>query len=218
MQQIDVPVFGTRLTLGLAEVKLRQHGLLNDAQLHTITPDDVLELGPFTVEFFHVCHSIPDSVGVAVTTPVGSVVHSSDYKFDQHPVDGRLTDFAKLQALGERGVLLLLSDSTNAEVEGFTPSERELEDSLDRIFAHCRRPHLRRHLRLQHLPRRSGVSRWRVAHGRRLGLVGRSMRDNARMATRLDYLDVEPGELLTYRADGTAARQRGGDRLHRHPG
>ena len=197
LQQIDVPVYGTRLTLGLAEVKLRQHGLLNEAQLYTITSDDVLELGPFTVEFFHVCHSIPDSVGVAVTTPVGLVVHSSDYKFDQHPADGRLTDFAKLQELGERGVLLLLSDSTNAEVDGFTPSERELEDSLDgifrtaegRIFIATFASNITRVGQILVLARR---------HGRRLGLVGRSMRDNARMAARLDYLDVEPGELLTY--------------------
>lgn len=197
LQQIDVPVYGTRLTLGLAEVKLRQHGLLSDAQLYTITSNDVLELGPFTVEFFHVCHSIPDSVGVAVTTPAGLVVHSSDYKFDQHPADGRLTDFAKLQELGERGVLLLLSDSTNAEVEGFTPSERELEDSFDRIFRTAQgrifiatfASNISRVGQILALARR---------HGRKLGLVGRSMRDNARMAARLDYLDVEPGELLTY--------------------
>ena len=197
LQQIDVPVYGTRLTLGLAEVKLRQHGLLSDAQLYTITSNDVLELGPFTVEFFHVCHSIPDSVGVAVTTPAGLVVHSSDYKFDQHPADGRLTDFAKLQELGERGVLLLLSDSTNAEVEGFTPSERDLEDSFDRIFRTAQgrifiatfASNISRVGQILALARR---------HGRQLGLVGRSMRDNARMAARLDYLDVEPGELLTY--------------------
>lgn len=197
LQQIDVPVFGTRLTLGLAEVKLRQHGLLSDAQLFTITSDDVLELGPFKVEFFHVCHSIPDSVGVAVTTPVGIVVHSSDYKFDQHPADGRLTDFAKLQALGERGVLLLLSDSTNAEVEGFTPSERDLEDSFDRIF---RTAEGRIFIATfaSNISRVGQVLALARRHGRRLGLVGRSMRDNARMAARLNYLDVEPGELLTY--------------------
>ena len=100
LDQLDVPVFGTPLTLGLSEVKLRQRGLLNDAQLYPITPDTVLELGPFTVEFFHVSHSIPDTVGVAVTTPVGTVVYSSDYKFDKYPADGRQTDLAQATSPG----------------------------------------------------------------------------------------------------------------------
>lgn len=196
LEQLDVPVFGARLTIGLAEVKLRQHGLLSNAQLHTVATDDVLQLGPFTVEFFHVCHSIPDTLGVAVTTPVGLVIHTSDYKFDEYPADGRLTDFGRLQELGERGVLLLLSDSTNAEVAGFTPSERDLEESFDQIFRSATgrifiatfASNISRVGQILELARR---------HGRRLGLVGRSMRENARMAARLEYLDVEAGELLT---------------------
>jgi ribonuclease J len=197
LQQLDVPVYATRLTRGLAEVRLRQRGLLSKAQLVTIAPDDVLHLGPFTVEFFHVCHSIPDTVGVAVTTPLGLVVYSSDYKFDQHPVDGRLTDYARLQALGDRGVLLLLSDSTNAEVAGFTPSEQEIEATFESIFAQAEgriflatfASNISRVQQVLNLARR---------FGRRLGLVGRSMRDNVRMAASLGYLDLEPGELLTY--------------------
>ncbi|MCS6844774.1 MAG: ribonuclease J [Caldilineales bacterium] len=193
---VDAPVYATRLTRGLAEVKLRQRGLLGQARFHTITADDVLQLGPFTVEFFHVCHSIPDTVGVAVTTPVGLVVHTSDYKFDQHPVDGRLTDYAKLQALGERGVLVLLSDSTNAEVAGFTPSEREIEATFERIFSEAPgrifvatfASNISRVMQVLRLARR---------FGRRLGLVGRSMRDNVRMAASLGYLDLAPGELLS---------------------
>lgn len=197
LDQLDVPVYAMRLTRGLAEVKLRQRGLLPQARLHTIDPDDVLRLGPFTVEFFHVCHSIPDTVGVAVTTPAGTVVYSSDYKFDQQPVDGRLTDYAKLQMLGERGVLLLLSDSTNAEVDGFTPSEKEIEATFERIFASAPG-------RIIIATFASNISRVQQVLGlarrfdRRLGLVGRSMRDNARMAIGLGYLDVEPSDLLTY--------------------
>ncbi len=197
LDQVNAPVYATRLTCGLAEVKLRQRGLRDDAKLNTITSDDVLELGPFTVEFFHVCHSIPDTVGVAITTPVGLVVLSSDYKFDQHPADGRLTDLAKLQSLGERGVLLLLSDSTNAEVAGFTPSEKELEDSFERIFSTAQD-------RIFIATFASNISRVQqiltVArrHGRRLGLVGRSMRENARMSIKLGYLDAEPDDLLSY--------------------
>ena len=111
-------------------------GLLADSELHTITADDVLDLGCFTVEFFHVCHSIPDAVGIVVHTPRGTVVHATDYKFDQHPVDGKLTDVDKLRALGDRGVLLLLSDSTNADTDGFTPSEqRDQRGTLERIMA-----------------------------------------------------------------------------------
>jgi ribonuclease J len=197
LEQIDVPVYATRLTRGLAEVKLRQRGLLDRAQLFTITPEDELELGPFTVEFFHVCHSIPDTVGVAVTTPVGLVVHSSDYKFDPHPVDGRLTDFAKLQSLGERGVFLLLSDSTNAEVAGFTPSERDLESSFEDIFSTAQ-GRIFIATFASNISRVHQVAQLARRHGRRLGLIGRSMRENARMAASLGYLDVDAGELLSY--------------------
>ncbi|MEA3337436.1 MAG: ribonuclease J [Chloroflexota bacterium] len=197
LQQIDAPVYGTQLTMGLAEVKLRQRGYRDDADLNVITPDDILELGPFKVEFFHVCHSIPDTVGVAVTTPAGLVIHGSDYKFDQHPVDGRLTDFAKLQALGDRGVLLLLSDSTNAEVEGFTPPEKELDDTFDRIFRSAEERIFIATF-ASNISRVSQVLKLAQKHGRRLGLVGRSMRDNARMAIRLGYIDVDPTELLSY--------------------
>ncbi|MCH5372410.1 MAG: ribonuclease J, partial [Planctomycetes bacterium] len=108
LKYLDVPVYATALTRGLAEVKLREAGLLADSELHTISSDSVLEFGHFTVEFFHVCHSIPDAVGVAVSTPLGLVVHASDYKFDQHPVDGKLTEVERLRELGDRGVLLLL--------------------------------------------------------------------------------------------------------------
>lgn len=197
LEELNVPVYGTRLTCGLAEVKLRQRGWREEIDLRVITPKDVLHLGPFTVEFFHVCHSIPDAVGVAVTTPVGLVVHSADYKFDQHPVDGHLTDFAKLQAMGDRGVLLLLSDSTNADQEGFTPSEKELETTFERIFSQANG-------RIFIATFASNISRVQqildlARHfGRRLGLVGRSMRENARMAISLGYLDARPGELLSY--------------------
>jgi len=196
LKYLDVPVYATRLTRGLAEVKLREAGLLADAELHTITPDDVLHFGPFQVEFFHVCHSIPDAVGVAVTTPIGVVVYASDYKFDQHPVDGRLTDVAKLQALGDRGVLLLLSDSTNADTEGFTPSEQRVSEVLDEIVGQATgrvviatfASNISRIQQVIHAARR---------HGRRVGVVGRSMVNNVRMAIQMGYLDIAPEDLLT---------------------
>ena len=105
LSQVKAPVYGTKLTLGLAEVKLREHHLAEQVELHTIKPRDVLEIGAFSIEFFHVCHSIPDTVGLAITTPAGLVVHSGDFKFDPHPVDGQLTDFAKLQELGDLSLI-----------------------------------------------------------------------------------------------------------------
>lgn len=197
LEQIDAPVYGARLTLGLAEVKLRQRGLLDETTLHPVSADDVLTLGPFTVEFFHVCHSIPDTLGVAVTTPAGLVVHTSDYKFDQRPSDGRLTDLARLQALGDRGVLLLLSDSTNAEVEGFTPSEQELEQSLEQIIA-AAPGRVVLSTFASNISRLNQALRLAQRHGRRVGLVGRSVRDNARMAAKLGYLDQDPATMLNY--------------------
>jgi ribonuclease J len=196
LKYLDVPVYATRLTRGLAEVKLREAGLLAEAELHTITPDDVLQLGCFKVEFFHVCHSIPDAVGVAVTTPVGLVIHASDYKFDQHPVDGRLTDVDKLRSLGDRGVLLLLSDSTNADTEGFTPSEQRITETLDgimgaapgRVIVATFASNISRVQQVIQVARR---------HGRRIGVVGRSMVSNVRMAIDLGYLDITHEELLS---------------------
>jgi len=196
LSDVNAPVYGTRLTLGLAEVKLREHHLLDQVELHTIKPRDVLPLGPFSVEFFHVCHSIPDTVGLAITTPVGLVVHSGDFKFDPHPVDGQLTDYAKLQELGNRGVLLLLSDSTNTEAPGSTPSEREIGETFEEVFGEAQG-------RVIVATFASNISRVQQViiaarrHGRRVGFVGSSMVKNSRMASRLGYLDIDPQELLT---------------------
>jgi ribonuclease J len=184
------------LTRGLAEVKLKEAGLLTEAELHTVCEEDVLRLGHFTVEFFHVCHSIPDAVGLAITTPVGLVVFATDYKFDQHPVDGKLTDVAKLQALGDRGVLLLLSDSTNADTPGFTPSEQRISETLDEII---RRAPGRVIVSTfaSNISRIQQVTTLARHHGRRVGVIGRTMVNNVRMAINLGYLDVTHEELLS---------------------
>ncbi len=174
LQKVQAPIFSTRLTQGLIEVRLKEHHLLAGADLRTISPQDVLDLGPFKVEFFRVCHSIPDGIGLGITTPVGLIVHTGDFKFDQTPVDGRLTDFAKLAELGGRGVHVLLSDSTNAENDGQTPSEQVIGETLDRIFSSATG-------RIIVATFASNISRvqlvWEMArkHGRRLGIVGRSM-------------------------------------------
>lgn len=195
LPDLPVPVFATPLTRGLVEVKLKEHRVAN-ADLRTVTPSDVLNLGPFTVEFFHVCHSIPDSVGVAVTTTVGTVVLTSDYKFDSHPIDHKLTDFAKLTELGNRGVLLLMGDSTNAESEGFTPSERDVGLVFDRLVGEAPG-------RVIVATFASNISRIQqvieTAHrfNRRVGFVGRSMLSNVKMAAQLGYISTPPDEWLS---------------------
>jgi ribonuclease J len=196
LRYLDIPVYATALTRGLAEVKLREAGLLADCELHTITPDDVVQFGSFTVEFFHVCHSIPDAVGIAVTTPVGLVIHASDYKFDLHPLDGKLTDTEKLRSLGDRGVLLLLSDSTNSETEGFTPSEQHLEEALEQIMLHARGRVIVATF-ASNISRIQQVVQVARRHGRRAGVIGRSMVNNVRMAIGLGYLDLTSDEMLS---------------------
>ncbi len=196
LPQVNAPIYATRLTRGLIEVKLKEHKLLKAASLHTIQPGDVLNLGPFRVEFFRVCHSIPDGVGLAVETPVGLVVHSGDFKFDHSPVDGRLTDFAKLAELGGRGVMVLLSDSTNAETPGYTHSEQEIGETFDRIFTKAQGRVIVATF-ASNISRIQQVIETAERHNRRVGVVGRSMVNNVKMAIELGYLHVSPDMLLT---------------------
>lgn len=195
LSQIKVPVYATRLTQGLIEVKLRE-SRVSDVEQHIIRPGDVLTLGPFNIEFFHVSHSIPDGVGLAIQTEVGLVMHSGDFKFDHSPVDGQPTDFAKLAELGKRGVLLLLSDSTNAETPGYTPSETKLARIFESVFSRARG-------RIIVATFASNISRIQQVistaqqYGRYVAVAGRSMSNNVRMAMDLGYLQVPDGLLLS---------------------
>jgi ribonuclease J len=194
LSRVKAPVYATRLTRGLIEVKLRE-ARIHDADLHTIGPSDVLPAPPFRIEFFHVSHSIPDGVGLGIRTPVGTIVHSGDFKFDYSPVDGHRTDFAKLAELGGRGVLLLLSDSTNSETEGYTPSEQVISETLDRVFAKAKG-------RVIVATFASNISRVQQVidtaerHGRQVAVVGRSMANNVRIARELGYLDARDDILI----------------------
>src|SRR4051812_11972343 len=195
-QGLQGPVFATALTRGLLEVKLREHKLLTETDLQTITEDSRLELGPFTVEFFHTCHSFPDSVGVCISTPAGRVIHTSDYRFDPTPVDDKPTETAKLRHWGDEGVLLLLADSTNVEREGTTPSERTVETMLDRAFANAKGRVLLATF-ASNLGRVQQIINVARKHGRRVGVVGRSMISNVKIAIQLGYLNITQEELLT---------------------
>ena len=128
------PVYATPLTRGLIEVKLARNGLASKADLHTIQAGETFRIGPFQIETFHVCHSIPDAIGLGITTPAGLIIHTGDYKFDQTPVDNWPTDFSKLAEFSSRGVDVLLANSTNAERPGWTPSERVVGPALDEVF------------------------------------------------------------------------------------
>ncbi len=132
VRELSIPIYGTALTLALIKEKLREHNLLDRADLIQIVPRQVIEIGPFAFEFIRVCHSIPDGVGLAIRTPVGVLIHSGDFKIDNTPVDGKRFDIARLGSYGEEGVLALFSDSTNAEREGYTVSEKEVGDNASR--------------------------------------------------------------------------------------
>ncbi len=192
------PVYATRLTRGLIEVRLKEHGLLDSAELVTVTTDDVIELGPFRVEPFRVSHSIPDAVGLAIDTPLGLVVHTGEYKFDLTPVDSHVTDIHKLAEFGRCGALVLLSDSTNAERAGHTPSEATVRDALQRVFERAQG-------RIIIATFASNISRVQEiinaarSFDRKVGMVGRSMENNTAMARKLGYLRADDGRILGVR-------------------
>ena len=194
LDDIPAPIYATKLTRGLLEVKLSRGGMLKQAKMNTVRAGDTLELGPFKVEFFHVCHSIPDCVGLGITTPAGLIVHTGDYKFDHTPVDGWPTDFGKLGELGGRGVLALLADSTNADEPGWTPSEAVIDPAFDAVFREAKGRILVGTF-ASLISRMQQVAQAADRHGRKMTFVGTSMQENAKMARKLGYLDV-PDELL----------------------
>ena len=194
LDDIQAPIYATRLTRGLLEVKLNRGPALRDQKLNTIQAGERLQIGPFDVEFFHVCHSIPDGVGLGITTPAGLVVHSGDFKFDHTPVDGRPTDFAKLAELGGRGVLALFSDSTNADKPGWTPSETVIDSAFDAVF-HEASGRILIGTFASLISRMAQAARAAERHGRVMAFVGTSMIENAKMARSLGYLDV-PDDLI----------------------
>lgn len=189
LRSLDVPVFGTGLTLGFVANKLDEHGLLEQARLHEIQSGGKLNLGEFSLEFVRVSHSIPDTVGLIIRTPVGTVFHSSDFKFDQTPIDGQLTDVGRLARLGEEGVVLALCDVTNVEKSGFARSESEVGETLDRVFAQSPGRVIIAAF-ASNIHRVQQVYDVAARHGRRVAVIGRSLQENCRIAEELGYLNV----------------------------
>ena len=192
LRQLPVPVFGTRLTLGLLGNKLREHGLDRSTDLREIRAAQPWEVGPFKLEGISVTHSLMDCVALAVDTPVGTIIHTGDFKIDNTPVNGELFDFQRFAAYGERGVLLLLSDSTNVEREGYTPSEREVGRNLEEIFRNSR-GRLFVATFSSNIPRIQQVVELSERIGRTTVLSGRSMIHNAQIASDLGYLHLPDG-------------------------
>jgi ribonuclease J len=189
LDQVRAPIYATPLTRGLIEGKLARNNSLNKASLKTVQAGQQTVVGPFTIEYFHVCHSIPDAVGLGITTPAGLVVHMSDFKFDHTPVDGWPTDYAKLAEFSERGVDLLLSDSTNAERPGWTPSERVIGPAFDQVFSTAKgRVLVATFASL--ISRVQQVADAAIKQGRKLAFVGPSMVDNVKIARKLGYLEI----------------------------
>lgn len=189
------PVYATKLTRGLIEVKLKEHRLHNSVTINTITDEDHLNIGPFGVEFFHVNHSIPDAVGVILRTPAGIVVHTGDYKIDHTPTDGKPADLGKLARVGQEGVLVLMGDSTRAESPGHTPSERSLNDTFDKLFANAPgRVIVATFASL--ISRIQQVVDTAVRYERKIAVVGRTMISNVQMARELGYLIIPDDTLV----------------------
>jgi ribonuclease J len=195
LKEVDVPVYGTRLTLALINAKLGEHGLQGKVSLNEISPAKSLQLGPFGVEFLEVSHSIPDGVGMGIHTPVGTIVHTGDFKLDQTPIDMKPTALQRFAELGRQGVLLLLSDSTNADSPGYTGPERSVGQRLESIFALAKGRIIVASF-ASHIHRIQQVMDTAARHGRSLAIVGRSMVKNVNIAQNLGYLTVPEGLLV----------------------
>jgi ribonuclease J len=194
LPELNVPVYCTRLTRGLISVKLKEHRLLDNTDLRLLEPGDEVQLGQFAVELFRVAHSIPDATGVILRTPLGTVIHTGDFKLDHTPVMGQHTDLNRIAALGSAGVLLLCSDSTYAEVPGYTPSEQTVGESLEHIMAESEgRVIVTSFASL--ISRIQQVIDASALYGRRVFVIGRSMVDNVAMAQELGYLNGRDGTL-----------------------
>ena len=198
LAEIDAPVYASRLAHGLISVKLRERGMIRDARLNVVEPHNRFRVGAFQVEFFRVCHSIPDAMGLAIETPLGMVIHTGDFKIDHTPIDSQPMDFIALARLAGDGALLLLSDSTYAEVKGFTESEQVVARALDRLIGEAPG-------RVMVATFASLISRVQqvvdsaVKYDRKVAVVGRSMANNVKMASKMGYLDVPDGVLVSTR-------------------
>ena len=204
---LNVPVYGSGFTMGLVKNKLEQHGLLEEAQLNVVKEKDKIQLGCFTVEFFHVTHSIVDSFALAIRTPLGMIIHTGDFKIDPTPIDGKNFDLHTLAAYGDQGVLALFSDSTNAERPGHTPSERSVNDRFESIFR-TSKGRIILSCFTSSIPRLQLVVDQAKQYGRVVSFLGRRMSENTEIAQELGFLNVPPGLVIRSRDIRNHPRER----------
>ena len=194
LKQINVPVYGTRLTLGILEGRLKENGV-DSGNLHSVMQGDIINVGCFSVGFIRVNHSIPDAVGLSIKTPVGMIVHTGDFKLDYTPIDGKMTDFRRFSDLGNKGVLVMMADSTNAEREGHTPSERTVGAAFDRSF-HKARGRIIVATFSSNVHRIQQVIDTAVRYKRKVAVLGRSMVNVVNISLELGYIHAPEGTLI----------------------
>lgn len=194
LKQVNVPVYGTKLTIGLVESKLEEHNLDN-VKLNVINPLKPIKIGVFTIEFMRVCHSIPDGVGLAIRTPLGILIHTGDFKLDQTPVDGKPTELNKFSSFKEKNVLALFSDSTNAETQGYSHSERVVGETLKKLFKKARRRVIAACF-ASHIHRIQEIIDVTHQTRRKIAIAGRTMSTNIEISQRLGYLKIPADTLI----------------------
>ena len=194
LKKLDLPVYGTALTLGILQGRLKQNGV-SSSQLKTIQPGDIIRAGAFKLEFIRINHSIPDAISIAIHTPIGTVIHTGDFKFDQTPVDGQVTQFSKFAQLGDKGVLMLLADSTNVERPGYTLSEKIVGKTFDEEFRYAQNRIIIATFS-SNVHRIQQVVEAAVKYNRKVAVIGRSMVNVVNIAIELGYLNIPDGTLI----------------------
>ncbi|SKA81720.1 ribonuclease J [Caloramator quimbayensis] len=192
LKQLNVPVYGTKLTLGIVQTKLKEHGILRDCSLNVVKPKDIITFGDIKVEFIKNCHSIPDSCSLAIHTPAGIIVHTGDFKIDYTPIDGVVMDLARLAELGKQGVMLLMADSTNIERPGYTMSERTVGETFDKIFSETKSRIIVATF-ASNIHRIQQIMDSAYKHGRKVAISGRSIENIVEVASELGYLKFAEG-------------------------
>ena len=196
LQRVNIPVYGTKLTIGLIEGKLKEHKILDKVKLNIIQPKDKVALGCFEIEAIHVNHSIPDAIALAINSPAGLILQTGDFKIDTTPIDGEVIDLARIAKLGEKGVLCLLSDSTNAQRPGYTSSERTVGESFARLFQKADGKRLIVATFASNIHRVQQIIDVAKSVGRKVALSGRSLENVVETASRLGYLNIPEGILI----------------------
>ena len=196
LKNVNIPIYATKLTIGLIKGKLEEHRLLNSAKLVEIKPRDNITLGAFNIEMIHVNHSIPDAVGLAIRCPAGVIIQTGDFKIDTTPVDGDMIDLSRFAEYGRKGVLALLSDSTNAERPGYTPSEKSVGDSFENLFRKANKKRIVVATFASNIHRVQQIIDVACARHRKVAVVGRSLENLVKVGSELGYLNVPQGILI----------------------